>query len=274
LGCIACHAIGGVGGQVGPDLTSIGASAPTDYLIESLLEPNAKIKEGYHSIIVETRDEAEYSGILQSENDQELFIRNAINQVVSIPKQNVVSRQMGSSLMPSGLLDALSQGERLDLIAFLSRLGEAGAFDAARNNVARRWKLRAGRHTDEQFGMDRIIGDTAGPAWKLADTLVDGRLPQSAMAQALQIRNINQVTSLIGLMATSRFESSGEPMRLQCNAPEDARLWIDGREISYRQNLELLLPAGRHDLILQLNPKNLPDYLRANIEGASFVSDL
>ncbi len=274
LGCIACHAIGGVGGQVGPDLTSIGASAPTDYLIESLLEPNAKIKEGYHSIIVETRDEAEYSGILQSENDQELFIRNAINQVVSIPKQNVVSRQMGSSLMPSGLLDALSQGERLDLIAFLSRLGEAGAFDAARNNVARRWKLRAGRHTDEQFGMDRIIGDTSGPAWKLADTLVDGRLPQSAMAQALQIRNINQVTSLIGLMATSRFESSGEPMRLQCNAPEDARLWIDGREISYRQNLELQLPAGRHDLILQLNPKNLPDYLRANIEGASFVSDL
>jgi len=79
---------------------------------------------------------------------------------------------------------------------------------------------------------------------------------------------------LIGLMATSRFESSGEPMRLQCNAPEDARLWIDGREISYRQNLELQLPAGRHDLILQLNPKNLPDYLRANIEGASFVSDL
>jgi hypothetical protein len=181
---------------------------------------------------------------------------------------------MGSSLMPSGLLDALSQGERLDLIAFLSRLGEAGAFDAARNNVARRWKLRAGRHTDEQFGMDRIIGDTSGPAWKLADTLVDGRLPQLAMAQALQIRNINQVTSLIGLMATSRFESSGEPMRLQCNAPEDARLWIDGREISYRQNLELQLPAGRHDLILQLNPKNLPDYLRANIEGASFVSDL
>ena len=69
--------------------------------------PNAKIKEGYHSVIVETRDEAEYSGILQSENDQELFLRNAINQVVSIPKKDVTRRIMGTSLMPSGLIDAL-----------------------------------------------------------------------------------------------------------------------------------------------------------------------
>ena len=27
-GCVKCHAIGGAGGQVGPDLVSIGASAP------------------------------------------------------------------------------------------------------------------------------------------------------------------------------------------------------------------------------------------------------
>jgi HEAT repeat protein/cytochrome c551/c552 len=47
LACMTCHAIGGAGGRVGPDLTSIGASAPGDYLVESLLLPNAKIKEGY-----------------------------------------------------------------------------------------------------------------------------------------------------------------------------------------------------------------------------------
>ena len=34
LACVSCHAIGGAGGKIGPDLTSIGASAPADYLVE------------------------------------------------------------------------------------------------------------------------------------------------------------------------------------------------------------------------------------------------
>ena len=28
LGCVLCHAVGGAGGKVGPDLTSLGASTP------------------------------------------------------------------------------------------------------------------------------------------------------------------------------------------------------------------------------------------------------
>src|SRR5262249_11298051 len=47
--CMKCHAIAGAGGQVGPDLSSIGGSAPVDYLIESLLEPNKAVKENYHA---------------------------------------------------------------------------------------------------------------------------------------------------------------------------------------------------------------------------------
>ncbi|MEZ5387070.1 MAG: hypothetical protein R3F13_16300 [Prosthecobacter sp.] len=42
--CMTCHAIGESGGVLGPNLVSIGASAPVDYLIESLLEPSKKIK--------------------------------------------------------------------------------------------------------------------------------------------------------------------------------------------------------------------------------------
>ncbi|MGH7129604.1 MAG: sorbosone dehydrogenase, partial [Planctomycetaceae bacterium] len=49
LSCTKCHAIGGSGGLVGPDLVSIGASAQVDYLIESLLVPNKAVKENYHT---------------------------------------------------------------------------------------------------------------------------------------------------------------------------------------------------------------------------------
>ena len=44
--------------------------------------------------------------------------------------------------------------------------------------------------------------------------------------------------------------------------------------MTYDPKLQLTLPAGSHTLILQLNPKNLPESLRANIQGATFVSDL
>ena len=56
LSCMKCHAIGGAGGKVGPDMGSIGGSAQIDYLVESLLDPNAKVKEGYHTVIAVTDD--------------------------------------------------------------------------------------------------------------------------------------------------------------------------------------------------------------------------
>jgi len=52
LSCFQCHAIGGAGGQVGPDFMSLGASAPVDYLVESILVPDAKQKEGFVSMQV------------------------------------------------------------------------------------------------------------------------------------------------------------------------------------------------------------------------------
>ena len=63
LGCVTCHAIGGAGGIVGPSLTSLGASAPADYIIESLLVPNAKVKEGYNGVTLKLKDGTEVMGI-------------------------------------------------------------------------------------------------------------------------------------------------------------------------------------------------------------------
>jgi len=236
-----------------------------------LLAPNAKIKEGYHTIIVETKDFEEYTGILHSENNEEIFIRNAVNQIVSVPKKDVSQRVMGASMMPSGLIATLTEQEQWDLFQFLSKLGEPGPFDAARNNIARRWKLRAGKHTDEQFGIDKIIGDTSGPAWKNADTLVDGRLPQPVMAEALQLRNINQVTSLIGLMASCVFETTNEPVTFKFDAHEDTQVWIDGRSLEFHPEMTVTLPAGQHTMVMQLNPRNLPNALRVEASGGTFV---
>ena len=61
--CLRCHAIAGSGGQVGPDLSSVGASAPIDYLIDSVLLPNKAVKENYHATLVTTQQGLSYIGI-------------------------------------------------------------------------------------------------------------------------------------------------------------------------------------------------------------------
>src|SRR5690606_24781391 len=46
LACLTCHAIGGAGGQIGPDLSSLGTSSPAETIIKSILYPTESIKEG------------------------------------------------------------------------------------------------------------------------------------------------------------------------------------------------------------------------------------
>ena len=138
LGCMNCHSIGGVGGKVGPDLTSIGASAQIDYLVESIQFPNRKIKEGYHATLVETKDDQELSGILVRETADQLIIRDASNKETAIAKNNIAKRTAATtSLMPAGLVDALSSQEQIDLYRFLSELGKPGRYDASKGDVAR-----------------------------------------------------------------------------------------------------------------------------------------
>ena len=274
LGCVLCHSIGGVGGKVGPDLTSIGASAPVDYLVESLLAPNEKIKEGYHSLIVETTDGEEYSGILLRETPSELTLLDAANQIASIPKQKIANRTTGGSLMPAGLIEGLDASEQMDLFCFLAQLGKPGRFDASQNNVARQWRLRVGRHTDEQFGLEKIIANPASKQWQPVITLVDGRLMQDAMRQSLQLRNLDQTKNWIALFAAASLQIARKSeVTLQFSAPEDTRLWIDGKPMPFANRKKIELNAGRHDLVLQLNPRTLPEFIRAECDQAVFLAD-
>lgn len=47
LACGACHKIAGEEGEIGPDLTTIGATRDRDYLRRAILDPNAVIAEGF-----------------------------------------------------------------------------------------------------------------------------------------------------------------------------------------------------------------------------------
>jgi len=272
LGCVSCHAIGGAGGKVGPDLTSIGASAPLDYLVESLYYPNRKIKEGYHSLVVETRDNQVLFGMLEREDDTQLILRNVANQPTTIAKANIRKRTQGNSLMPSGLIDRLERQDQVDLFSFMSRLGKAGAFDASKGNVARVWRLRAANHRDQQFGDDRIAdGGINRKRWLVVNSLVDGRLTADMLKKGT---NAGQWVGVIGVYAGTEFEvaQAGE-VTLQLDGADGAKVWIDGRVVKTAAEIKTSLPAGKHSLVLRFDPKALPKFVKATTSQGTFLVD-
>ncbi len=273
LGCTSCHSIGGVGGKVGPDLTSIGASSPADYLVESIVYPNRKVKEGYHSVVIETKDEQEFSGIMVRQSDSQIFIRNAANQEVAVAKNNIARQSTGASLMPAGLIDQLPEQDRLNLVRFLSELGKPGRFDAAHGDVARLWQLRRGTHRDEQFeSSGSVAGLLEEKDWSAAPTLVDGELPQSAMKQALRTDNLNNANSMVALWAHAKFRSSKSgPVNLSLQGVDGAQVWINGKPVKAADKVSVDLPAGTYDLLVKLHPKELPDKFKVSSGDVTFL---
>lgn len=124
LGCVACHAVNGQGGNVGPNLSALGSAQPIDFIIGAILEPQKEIKEGYTSLSVTTKDGEEYQGYQVRETKEELVLRDVLQgKEVRLRRANIQEQRQNGSVMPAGLVDTLSREEFRDLVRYLSELG-------------------------------------------------------------------------------------------------------------------------------------------------------
>jgi len=118
--CATCHAIGYLGGHVGPDLTKIGEVRTERDLLESILYPSASFVRNFEPMILVTRDGEEQSGILQRETADEVVLVTGVGAEVRTPRANIAEMRPGTvSVMPQGLETQLSGQELSDLLAFL-----------------------------------------------------------------------------------------------------------------------------------------------------------
>lgn len=125
LGCVACHAVKGIGGNIGPDLGALGTAQPISFIIGAILDPQREVKEGYASLTISTKNGDEYQGYALDEDATELRLRETLgNEVISVPKSEIQQRKQSGSLMPAGLVDQLSRQEFIDLVKYLSELGQ------------------------------------------------------------------------------------------------------------------------------------------------------
>ena len=256
LSCVQCHAIGGVGGKLGPDLTTIGASAPLDYVVESVIVPAAKIKEGYHAVGYHLKDGSMVVGIPFQEDERSWHIRMPGAEQV-IPKGDVVSRETLGTLMPVGLVDALPVAERANLYAFLSMLGRPGPWDASDGRVVRVWRLYADRA--------QAVAGAALETRPAVYTLVDGR--------ALSGHWRTPLSALPGtgeVYAVARF-STANSGKLDLQAEGAPAIWVDGT--AWQSGAPPpALPTGDHVLVVAIDRAAVPKLMRIAIGSGRFTT--
>ncbi|MBI1345759.1 sorbosone dehydrogenase [bacterium] len=280
LSCFKCHAIGGAGGKVGPDLISIGASAQVDYLIDSLLLPNKNVKEGYQTAVVLTDEGKVLTGVKVRQSDTALIIRDAEDKELSIPLNTIEEVNNGSTLMPVGLTEKLTRAELIDLVRFLSELGKPGPYAVGTQPVARQWVgllptddsyRRLTRTSDAQ-----LMADDTSLTWALQYATVSGELPLSGLptfGTKVKLVQSNRYVSFVRTFLQTTM--AGETV-LQWNDVTGLQIWIDGQPANPATPMKLELPEGRHSLsvAIDLNVRQTPLKLELlpSTSGAKFVA--
>jgi putative heme-binding domain-containing protein len=118
--CFSCHAIGYLGGNVGPDLTHIARVRTERDLVEAILYPSASFVRGYEPVVVTTLSGKVHNGVVRKDAPDEIVLATGVNQEVRIARDDIDDiRPSQVSVMPAGYAELLTAQELADLVAFL-----------------------------------------------------------------------------------------------------------------------------------------------------------
>jgi quinoprotein glucose dehydrogenase len=121
--CLRCHvAEGAFGGEVGPKLIGIARKRNRQYLLEAVVHPNASFPPGFESVIVTTNDGQIHGGTVKRETALQLELVTPEGQGKRIAKNEIKTRERGTSGMPEGFGAILTKRELRDLVEYLASL--------------------------------------------------------------------------------------------------------------------------------------------------------
>ncbi len=273
LSCQKCHAIAGAGGQVGPDLSSIGASAQIDYIIDSILLPNKAIKENYHSLVINSISGKVVTGIKVRETKTELVLRDAEDKEITIPIKSIDDRSDGGSLMPEGLADTLTRQEMVDLVRFLSELGKAGPFSASKARQVRTWRVLEptpeGRNLLLRTGVASAASNDPLLHWTPAYGTVAGVLPLDNIPKIDAVATPTKGVGTMGFVRCQVEATTPGKVRLLLNTAKGVRLWLDAEPVEPNEEMTVDLKAGVHTLTFALDLTQRKEGLRLEMEDVA-----
>ena len=120
--CIACHRVDSdEGSEVGPILRSVGAQRTKEEIAESLVEPSAKIVQGFGIESLVLKDGTTLAGSVTKESAKTLEFKLPDGKTQKVAVATIATRTRPVSVMPP-MLGILSAEEIRDVVAYLSGL--------------------------------------------------------------------------------------------------------------------------------------------------------
>jgi putative membrane-bound dehydrogenase-like protein len=121
-GCSGCHAIGYVGGKIGPELSRIGSTRSKEDILEAILYPSARLEQGYRTVRILTTDGQLYQGLPVRQDSQTIELLLQVDRSVRVDTESIETMQPGEiSVMPAGIERLLSPQQLADLLELLQQ---------------------------------------------------------------------------------------------------------------------------------------------------------
>jgi len=122
--CANCHRVGDKGYQFGPELTNVAVRLNRHDLIESIVDPSAKMDPKYVTEQIRTEDDEVLIGFISEETDETLTLSLPEGKSKKLNKKEDIAERKRSlqSSMPESLAVTVAPTEFLDLIEYLSSL--------------------------------------------------------------------------------------------------------------------------------------------------------
>ena len=147
--CSTCHAMDGIGVDVGPNLTALSdKSSPA--LLTAILDPNRAVEDKFIQFIATSTNNQTAVGILSDETTSNITLTTTGGLKQTMLRQNMRTLESSSiSLMPEGLELGLDHQAMADLLAFLNASDDS-------------LKIRA--DADGSLGLTASRGTATGPS--------------------------------------------------------------------------------------------------------------
>lgn len=250
LACLRCHAVSKAGGQIGPDLSALGASSPVDYVAKSIYDPDAQKKEEFVTRILVTLEGQQLTGIVTKRTAETLTLKTADGKLVDVAAADIDFEGVGKSLMPEGLVKFMTEQEILDLVKFLSTLGKPGTpYEIRQTQRMQRWRVlkQPPPRAVESVPDEELLGDLilAATTWEPAYARVSGELP----LPELVARSGAAVVYVQGEVDVS----AGGEVLVQLDSTSGLTIWLNDSVVSLGETPRVTIAPGRHMLTLRID---------------------